>query len=182
MWNVAGFSFYKNLSVYKTWLKQEKSYEMAHHLHVVSIIHTYCTYQTGGCTQQRYNNGNCSHLSKWVRLHAELEYWLDVRGSMHHSIIHKEKSNKMQQCIKSLLFYIYIWSSICFGWHTAHHQEPKTALAASVFHTWKLFGHVVQHIQQPSTYEKPEAASAILGSWWWAVCHLKHVELHINME
>jgi hypothetical protein len=25
------------------------------------------------------------------------------------------------------------------------------------------------HVQQPSTYEKPEAASAVLGSWWWAV-------------
>jgi hypothetical protein len=25
------------------------------------------------------------------------------------------------------------WSSTCFGRHTAHHQEPKTALAASGF-------------------------------------------------
>jgi len=25
------------------------------------------------------------------------------------------------------------WSSTCFGWHTAHHQEPKTAQAASGF-------------------------------------------------
>jgi hypothetical protein len=33
---------------------------------------------------------------------------LDVRGSVHHSTIHKEKSNKMQQCIKILLFHIYI--------------------------------------------------------------------------
>ena len=32
---------------------------------------------------------------------------LDVRGSVHHSTIHKEKSNKMQQCIKILLFHIY---------------------------------------------------------------------------
>jgi len=38
------------------------------------------------------------------------------------------------------------------------------------------------HVQQPSTYEKPEAASAVLGSWWWVVCCPKHVELHINME
>jgi hypothetical protein len=37
------------------------------------------------------------------------------------------------------------------------------------------------HVQQPSTYEKPEAASAVLGSWWWAVCRPKHVELHINI-
>jgi len=33
---------------------------------------------------------------------------LDVRGSVHHSTIHKEKSNKMQQCIKILLFHIYL--------------------------------------------------------------------------
>jgi hypothetical protein len=47
-----------------------------------------------------------------------------------------------------------------------------------VFHTWKVDGRVVGgrcqahtvpdvnqlHIHQPSTYEKPEAASAVLGS------------------
>jgi hypothetical protein len=33
----------------------------------------------------------------------------------------------------SKFYFIFIWSSICFGRHTAHHQEPKTALAASGF-------------------------------------------------
>ena len=33
---------------------------------------------------------------------------LDVRGSVHHSTIHKEKSNEMQQCIKILLINIYM--------------------------------------------------------------------------
>jgi hypothetical protein len=33
---------------------------------------------------------------------------LDVRGSVHHSTIRKEKSNKMQRCIKILLFHIYM--------------------------------------------------------------------------
>jgi len=28
------------------------------------------------------------------------------------------------------------------------------------------------HVQQTSTYTKPEAASAVLGSWWWAVCRV----------
>jgi hypothetical protein len=66
-----------------------------------------------------------------------------------------------------------------------------------VLHTWKVVGGVVAgrcqaqyvpdnvyqlHEQHPSTYEKPEAASAILGSWWWAMCRPKHVELYINME
>jgi hypothetical protein len=32
-----------------------------------------------------------------------------------------------------------------------------------VFHTWKVVGHVVQHVQQPFMYKKPEAASAVLG-------------------
>jgi hypothetical protein len=33
---------------------------------------------------------------------------LDVHGSVHHSIIYKEKSNMMQQCIKILLFHTYM--------------------------------------------------------------------------
>ena len=42
-----------------------------------------------------------------------------------------------------------------------------------IFYTWKVDGRVVAgrlpdvhqlHVQQPSTYEKPEAASAVLGS------------------
>ena len=43
-----------------------------------------------------------------------------------------EKSNKMQQCIK-IYYPTFIRSSTCFGRHIAHHQEPKTALAASGF-------------------------------------------------
>jgi len=53
-----------------------------------------------------------------------------VRGSVHHSTIREEKSNKMQKLSK-YFYSIFIWSSACFGRHTAHHQEPKTALAAS---------------------------------------------------
>jgi len=58
---------------------------------------------------------------------------------MHHSTIHTEKSNKMQQCIK-IYYSIFIWRSTCFGQHTAHHQEPKTALAASGLRAWKVVG------------------------------------------
>jgi len=36
--------------------------------------------------------------------------------------------------------------------------------------------------QQLSMYAKPEAASAVLGSRWWAVCRPKHAELQINMK
>jgi len=102
------------------------------------------------------------------------------------------KSNKMQQWIK-IFYFIFIWSSTCFGRHIAHHQEPKTALAASGFayvegcwtcSCWTLSADSVQqlHVRQPSTYAKPEAARAVLGSWWWAVCRPKHVELHVSMK
>ena len=77
-----------------------------------------------------------------------------------------------------------------------------------VLHTWRVVGRVVAgrsqieyekvqctapshtlpdnvhqlHVQQPSTYAKPEAASAVLGSSCWAACGPKHVELHINIK
>ena len=99
--------------------------------------------------------------------------------------IHKENPTRCNN-VSKFYYSIFIRSSTCFGRHTAHHQEPKTALAASGF------AHVVRHsvpdnvhqlhVQQPSTYEKPEATSAVLGSSWWAVCRPKHVDLHINME
>ena len=62
---------------------------------------------------------------------------------------------------------------MCFGRHTAHHQEPKTALAASGFAyvegcwtcgSWTLTASSNHMSKQPSTYAKPEAASAVLGS------------------
>jgi len=35
--------------------------------------------------------------------------------------------------VSKFYYLIFIWSSTCFGRHTAHHQEPKSALAASGF-------------------------------------------------
>jgi len=55
---------------------------------------------------------------------------------------------------------IFIWSSTCFGRHTAQHQEPKTALAASGFSyvegcwtcgCWTLTGTVYCACQRPAT-------------------------------
>jgi len=42
-------------------------------------------------------------------------------------IIHIETANKMWQCIR-IYNSMFIWRSTCFGRHTVHHQEPKTAL------------------------------------------------------
>jgi len=130
-------------------------------------------------------------LYSWSAVSAQwLYHCLDVRGSVHHSTIHKENPT-IYNNISKFYYSIFICSSTCFGRHTAHHQEPKTALATSGFSyvkgCWMLSGTVPDnvhhlHVHQPSTYEKPEAASAVLGSWWWAVCRPKHVELHINKE
>jgi hypothetical protein len=35
--------------------------------------------------------------------------------------------------VSKFYYSTFMWSSTCFGRHTAHHQEPKTALAASGF-------------------------------------------------
>jgi len=84
----------------------------------------------------------------------------DVRGSVHHSKIHIKNSTRCHSVSK--FYFIFIWSSTCFGRETAHHQEPKTALAASGFcirggllAAKLLVADRFQqlHVQQPSTYE-----------------------------
>jgi hypothetical protein len=44
-------------------------------------------------------------------------------------------TKKIQQdaTVHQNFYFIFMWSSTCFGWHSTHHQEPKTALAASGF-------------------------------------------------
>jgi len=39
----------------------------------------------------------------------------DVHGSVHHSIIHKENPTRRNSVSK--LYFIFIWSSTCFGWY-----------------------------------------------------------------
>jgi len=50
---------------------------------------------------------------------------------VHRSIIHKENPTRCNSVSK--IYFIFMWSSTCFEWHTTHHREPKTALAASGF-------------------------------------------------
>ena len=57
----------------------------------------------------------------------------DIRGSVHHSTIHKEKNPKRCNNVSKFYYSIFISSPTCFGRHTAHYREPKTALAASNF-------------------------------------------------
>jgi len=103
----------------------------------------------------------------------------------------------VQQCIK-----IFIIPYLYEARHVSGNTPPiirslKLHWQPLVFHMRKVVGCVDGghcqaqyvpdnihhlHVQQRFTNEKPEAASAVLGSLWWAVCRPKHVELHINME
>jgi len=62
----------------------------------------------------------------------------------------------MQQCIR-IYYSMFIWSSTCFERHTAHHQELKNCTSSLWFY---IRGRFLD--QQPPTYVKPEAASAVL--------------------
>jgi hypothetical protein len=95
---------------------------------------------------------------------------LDVRGSVHHSKIQKEKSNKMQQCIKILLFHICMKLNMFRKTH-----RPSSGALNCIGSLWffirgRLLDSTVPdnvhhlHVQQPSMYVKPEDASAVLGS------------------
>jgi hypothetical protein len=66
--------------------------------------------------------------------------------------IHKEKSNKMQQSINIFLFHIYMKLNVLRATH-----------GTETFHTVPENVHQL-HGQQPSTYEEPEAGSAVLDS------------------
>jgi len=73
--------------------------------------------------------GYCESGEVTAKVERLLRKW---RGYCESHIFNSQrKSNKMQQCTK--FYFIFIWSSTCFGRHTAHHQEPKIALASSGF-------------------------------------------------
>ena len=140
---------------------------------------SWCCEGSQGFHRQVQEPVTVSDPAKIGTLHIQI--W-NVTATPSYSL-HFIKKNPVRCNSASKFYYsIFIWSSTCFGWQAAHHQEPKTALAAFGFSYVEGCWTASINYQQPSTYEKPEAASAVLGSWWWAACHLKHVELHINME
>jgi len=103
----------------------------------------------------------------------------DVRGSVHRSTILTEKPNKMQQCIRILLFLILNEAQHVSGDTPPIIRSLKLHKQPLVLHMWKvvdvqLLDVVRQHmlpdnvqklyVRQPSTYAKPETACAVLGS------------------
>jgi hypothetical protein len=67
----------------------------------------------------------------------------DVRESVRHSKIHKEKFNKMQKCIKILLFHIYMKLYMLWGDIPSIIRSLKPHWQLLVFYTWKVVGRVV---------------------------------------
>jgi hypothetical protein len=62
----------------------------------------------------------------------------------------KIKIQQSATMYQHLYYSIFIWSSTCFGRDTAHHQEPKIALAASGFSYVESFRHSVpDNVHQP---------------------------------
>jgi hypothetical protein len=64
---------------------------------------------------------------------------------------------KNPNIVSKFYYSIFIWSPTCIGRHTAHHQEPKTALATSGFSYveccwtcswWMLSGTVPDNLHQ----------------------------------
>jgi len=69
----------------------------------------------------KYSLQDCTHqldTSRFYRLYIQPP-------------IHIENPTRCHRVTK--FCFIFIWSSACFGRHTAHHPDPKTALAASGF-------------------------------------------------
>jgi hypothetical protein len=114
---------------------------------------------------------------------------MSVHHTVHHSTIHRENPTKCNNVTK-FYYSVFIWSSTCFGRHTAHHQEPKTVLAASGFSyvegcwtcsywasgtapflttstNWYL-SHRYCYLPLVTVWQIPDAVdTVVLRSWWW---------------
>jgi hypothetical protein len=161
------------------------------------------------CNVDLFREKYCSYSiqinqpTRWksfTSLLLDVYMWLNMFRVLHRS------SSGANNCTSILWFYrwkvvvgallvvvysTFICDSTCFGCFTAHHQEHTTALGASGFTVGKWWlerwcSWSGDHEHQRSNHHfptvKPEDASAVVCSWWWAVKHPKHVEPHINVE
>jgi hypothetical protein len=96
-------------------------------------------------------------------------------------------SSELPQLTQVTSTYVFLTRPVPYGLRTVSFQQGSISCilkgCPSHLNVPTFITFVQQpHVQRPSTYEKPETGSAVLVSWWWAVCRPKHVELHINME
>jgi len=71
------------------------------------------------------NNESTQSIMTTVHCYNSVLYSRNFRFKFQF-VIRKEKSNKIEKCIKLFYYSLFIWSSTCFRRHTTHHQEPKT--------------------------------------------------------
>jgi hypothetical protein len=78
-----------------------------------------------------------SHWPYWLHTHLSV---LAFKWCCRIIIIHKEKSNKMQQCIKILLFHIYVRLDIFRATHRPSSGQCPPTTCPTTFHVWKTRG------------------------------------------
>jgi hypothetical protein len=101
---------------------------------------------------------------------------------VHHSKIHKEKSSKMQQCIKILLFRIYMKLSMFRATHPPIIRSLKLHWQPLVFHTWKVVGRVVGGRSATFHVCKTRGCQCSFKLLMMGDVSPEHVGLYINME
>jgi hypothetical protein len=93
----------------------------------------------------------------------------------------------------SLLLNVYVWlnmfratprpsSGACNCTSGLWFYRWRVAVAALLVVVWHLPDHDQQRCYRHFPTVKPEAASAVVCSWWWAGSRSKHVEPHINVR
>jgi hypothetical protein len=111
---------------------------LRHRTHYVtssSNVHFMCSFygdfmdQWMVCISVSYPQITCcsigfEKLQRCISL-GEIPAWINTTA------VHIENPTRWNSVSK--FYFIFIWSSTCFRQHTTHHQEPKTALAASGF-------------------------------------------------
>jgi hypothetical protein len=72
-----------------------------------------------------------------------IDIFLDVRGSVHHNTIRKEKSNKMQKYIKLIIIPYLYKAQYVSGDTPPIIRSLKLHWQPLVFYKWKVVGRVV---------------------------------------
>jgi len=107
----------------------------------------------------------------------------------------QRKTQQDARVYQNFIIPYFKWGSTCFGWHTAHRQEPNcTSSLWFCIISWKVVGHAVLGCCRVATWQHPRTAYPTtfhdimqkqrllvqLSSWRWAVCRPKHVEPHLK--
>jgi NADH:ubiquinone oxidoreductase subunit 5 (subunit L)/multisubunit Na+/H+ antiporter MnhA subunit len=97
------------------------------------------------------------------------------------------QQQQLDATISQVYYLTFMDSSTCFGRPHAPHQEPNNCHSSRWFYRWSLVIAVLLVVVGPAGYHhaptvKPETATQLLSSWWWAWGRPKHVESYINVK